>query len=308
MLKCEVFCYTLSGDGMLKKIIDKRNYIIFFIIIVLIIWVVWSVFFHKNEPYIKTFNYYGEEITFKVYDNVNHKKLTDDINNIYKKYENVNELSGEVNEDEKSLIEYGKIVYYKTDGYIDVTSGELINNIKDDKKYNFESDIEKVEVKDDKLVNDINFNFDNIIGSYATNEVLYYFKQNDIKKYIVSENGDIAVGDYYDKGKYAISINKPNSDEVLYIISLENKAMASRYTKSEFENYMVNPKTSKKESKYDGVIVIANDNLTANMLANSLYLMDIDEGKKLVEDYHGEALWISDEIVKTDGFDDYIKK
>ena len=308
MLKCEVFCYTLSGDGMLKKIIDKRNYIIFFIIIVLIIWVVWSVFFHKNEPYIKTFNYYGEEITFKVYDNVNHKKLTDDINNIYKKYENVNELSGEVNEDEKSLIEYGKIVYYKTDGYIDVTSGELINNIKDDKEYNFESDIEKVEVKDDKLVNDINFNFDNIIGSYATNEVLYYFKQNDIKKYIVSENGDIAVGDYYDKGKYSISINKPNSDEVLYIISLENKAMASRYTKSEFENYMVNPKTSKKESKYDGVIVIANDNLTANMLANSLYLMDIDEGKKLVEDYHGEALWISDEIVKTDGFDDYIKK
>lgn len=308
MLKCEVFCYTLSGDGMLKKIIDKRNYIIFFIIIVLIIWVVWSVFFHKNEPYIKTFNYYGEEITFKVYDNVNHKKLTDDINNIYKKYENVNELSGEVNEDEKSLIEYGKILYYKTDGYIDVTSGELINNIKDDKEYNFESDIEKVEVKDDKLVNNINFNFDNIIGSYATNEVLYYFKQNDIKKYIVSENGDIAVGDYYDKGKYAISINKPNSDEVLYIISLENKAMASRYTKSEFENYMVNPKTSKKESKYDGVIVIANDNLTANMLANSLYLMDIDEGKKLVEDYHGEALWISDEIVKTDGFDDYIKK
>ena len=308
MLKCEVFCYTLSGDGMLKKVIEKRNYIILFIIIILVIWVVWSVFFHKNEPYIKTFNYYGETITYKVYDNVNHKKLTDDINNIYKKYENVNELSGEVNEDEKSLIEYGKIVYYKTDGYIDVTSGELINNIKDDKEYNFESDIEKVEVKDDKLVNDINFNFDNIIGSYATNEVLYYFKQNDIKKYIVSENGDIAVGDYYDKGKYAISINKPNSDEVLYIISLENKAMASRYTKSEFENYMVNPKTSKKESKYDGVIVIANDNLTANMLANSLYLMDIDEGKKLVEDYHGEALWISDEIVKTDGFDDYIKK
>ena len=308
MLKCEVFCYTLSGDCMLKKVIEKRNYIILFIIIVLVIWLIWSVFFHKNEPYIETFNYYGETITYKVYDNVNHKKLTDDINNIYKKYENVNELSGEINEDEKSLIEYGKIVYYKTDGYIDVTSGELINNIKDDKEYNFESDIEKVEVKDDKLVNDINFNFDNIIGSYATNEVLYYFKQNDIKKYIVSENGDIAVGDYYDKGKYAISINKSNSDEVLYIISLENKAMASRYTKSEFENYMVNPKTSKKESKYDGVIVIANDNLTANMLANSLYLMDIDEGKKLVEDYHGEALWISDEIVKTDGFDDYIKK
>ena len=293
---------------MLKKIVEKRNYIILFIIIVLVIWVVWSLFFHKNEPYVETFNYYGEEITFKVYDKVDHKKLTEDINNIYKKYENANELSGKVNEDEKSLIEYGKIVYYKTDGYVDITSGELINKIKADKEYKFKTDIERIEVKDNKLVNNIDFNFDSIIGSYATNEVLYYFKQNDIKKYIVSENGDIATGDYYGDGKYSVSINKPNSDEVLDIISLENKAMASRYTTSEFKSYMVNPKTSKKESKYDGVIVIANDNLTANMLANSLYLMDIDEGKKLVEDYHGEALWISDEIIKTDGFDDYIKK
>lgn len=293
---------------MLKKVIEKRNYIILFIIIILVIWVVWSMFFHKNEPYIKTFNYYGEEITFKVYDKVNHKKLTEDINNIYKKYENDDELSGKVNEEEQALIEYGKIAYYKTDGYIDITSGKLINNIKNDKEYNFESDIEKVEVKNNKLVNDIDFNFDSIIGSYATNMVLYYFKQNDIKKYIVSENGDIATGDYYGEGKYSISINKPNSDEVLDIISLENKAMASRYTTSEFKSYMVNPKTSKKESKYDGVIVIANDNLTANMLANAIYLMDIDEGKKIVEDYHGEALWISDDIVKTDGFDNYIKK
>lgn len=294
---------------MLKKIIDKRNYIIFFIIIVLIIWVVWSLFFHKREPYVETFNYYGEEITFKVYDKVNHNKLTNDINNIYKKYENVNELTGKVNEDEKSLIEYGKILYYKTGGYVDVTSGELIDKIKDDKEYSFESDIEKVEIKDDKLVNDINFNFDSIIGSYATNEVLYYFKQNKITKYIVSENGDVAVGEHYSNDEYSISISKPNSDEVLEIVSLENKAMASRYTTSEFKSYMVNPKTSKKESKYDGVVVIANDNLTANMLVNSLYLMDIEEGKELVNDYHGEALWVIDgDIVTTDGFNNYIKK
>ena len=42
-----------------------------------------NAFFNKKEPYIETFNYYGEEITFKVYDKVDHKKLTEDINNIY---------------------------------------------------------------------------------------------------------------------------------------------------------------------------------------------------------------------------------
>ena len=72
----------------------------------------------------ETFSYYGENITFRVYDKVDHKKLTKDINNIYKKYKNVDNLSGKLDEDEQALVEYGKLIYYKTDGYIDITSGE----------------------------------------------------------------------------------------------------------------------------------------------------------------------------------------
>lgn len=294
---------------MLKKILDKRNYIILFIIIILIIWIIWIVFFHKNEPYMETFNYYGEDITFRVYDKVDHKKLTKDIDNIYKKYEDVDNLSGEVDEDEKSLIEYGKIAYYKTYGYIDITSGELLKHLKNNEEYDFKSEIENVIVEDDKLVNDINFNFDNIIGSYATNDVLYYFKQNDIKKYIVNENGDVTTGDYYDNGKYTVSINNPNTDEILAVVELENKAIATRNKSDDFQSYMVNPKTSKKENKYDSVVVVANDNLTANMLVNAIYLMDLDEGKNLISEYPAEALWIKgDQIIKTDGFDNYVKK
>lgn len=290
---------------MLKKIIDKRNYIILFVIIILIIWVL---FFSKTKTYIKTFNFNEENITFKIYDKVNHKKLTKDIENIYKKYENVNSLSGKLTEEEKNLIEYGKIAYYKTNGYIDITSGKLLENLKNDKEYDFKSEIEKIEIKNNKLVNDIDFNFDSIIGSYATNEVLYYFKQNNIEKYIVSEDGDITTGKHYSKGKYSVSITNPNNGNLIEIISLENKSMATRNKSTEFKSYMVNPKTSQKENKYDSVVVIAKDNLTANMLVNSLYLMDIEEGKKLLEDYHGEALWIKgDEIIKTDGFDNYKK-
>ena len=275
---------------MIKKIMDKRNYIILFVIIVLIIWVIW-VFFNKRDPYIKTFNYYGEKITFKVYDKVDYHDLTRDINNIYKKYEKANEISGKLSEDEKALIEYGKLVYYKTDGYVDITKG---NN------GSVKSDIESIIIKDDKLVKDIDFNFDDIIGSYATNEVLYYFKQNNIKKYIVSENGDVTCGEYYGSGKYSVSIKDPADNSTLEIVSLENQAMASRYD-GEFKG--VNPKTGKRENKYDGVVVISNDNLTANMLVNALYLMDQDDGEKLAEDYNSEALWIIDgKIVKTDGF------
>ncbi len=289
-----VFCYTLVGDFMLKKIIEKRNYIILFIIIILIIWVL---FFNKKEIYMKSFEYYGEIITYKVYDDVDEKKLTDEINKIYKKYEDIDFE----NDDYKSLLEYGKILYYKTDGYIDVTSGELLDKLKNGEDYSFKSDIEKID-----NIKNISFNFDNIIGSYATNEVLSYFKQNDIKKFIVSENGDISAGDFYGKGKYSVSINDLDG-EVLDIAYLENKSMATRVKLDEFKSYMVNPKNSKKENKYEMVVVIANDNLTANMLVNSLYLMDIDEGKKKAYDYNAEAMWVNDEVIKTDGFDSYLK-
>ncbi len=289
---------------MIKKIIDKRNYIILFVIIILIIWIL---FFNKKEIYIKSFNYFDKVITYKVYDKVNHKQITDDINNIYKKYEKM-DFKGELSEDEKALIEYGKIIYYKSNGYIDITDGKLVDKIKNEEEYKFKTDIENVKITDNYLINDISFNFSEIISSYATNDVLYYFKQNDITKYIVSDDGDITAGKYYDKGKYSVSINNPSDNEILDIVYLENKSMATRNTVSEFRSYMINPKTSKKESKYDSVVVIANDNLTANMLANSLYLMDEDEGKKTVEDYHGEALWvIDDKIIKTDGFDKYLK-
>ena len=292
-------CYTLDGGFMLKKIIDKRNYIILFIIFILIIWIL---FFNKKEIYLESFEYYGEVITYKVYDKVNHKKLTDEINKIYKKYENIN-FAGKLDEKDKSLLEYGKILYYKTDGYVDVTSGELLKKLKDGENYDFKSDIEKLNNND---IDDINFNFENIIGSYATNEVLYYFKQNDITKYIVSENGDITTGNCYDDGKYSVSIN--NSDgSILDIAYLENKSMAIRFKLDEFKSYMVNPKTSKKQNKYKMVAVIANDNLTANMLANTLYLMDVDEGKKMIHDYNAEAMWVIDETIKTDGFDSYLK-
>lgn len=293
---------------MLKKILDKRNYIIVFIIVILLVWLIWLSLFNKREPYVASFTFNGETITFTVYDEVDHDQLTEVIESIYAKFEDVNELSGELTEDEEALLEYAKILYSKTDGYVDVTAGELISYLEDDEEYTFETDIENIVIEDGSLVNDISFNFDSVIGSYATNEVLYYFKQNNITKYIVNENGDIAAGDYYDDGEYIVSISDPTTEEVIAIISLENKAVATRGSSEDFEVFMVNPKTSSTEDKYDSVVVIANDNLTANMLANALYLMDLEEGQEFIESYDAEALWTVDgEITKTDGFDDFVQ-
>ena len=127
----------------MKKIIEKRNYIILFVIIVLIIWIM---FFNKREIYLKSFNYFDETITYKIYNNIDKNKVTKDINDIYKKYENYNAKINNNTKDENihSLIEYGKLLYYKTDGLIDITSGDLLKNMQKGREYTFTSKIDKI--------------------------------------------------------------------------------------------------------------------------------------------------------------------
>ena len=282
----------------MKTIIEKRNYIILFVIIVLIIWIM---FFNKREIYLKSFNYFDETITYKIYNNIDKNKVTKDINNIYKKYENYNAKINNNIKDENvhSLIEYGNLLYYKTDGLIDITSGDLLKNMQKGRKYTFTSKIDKIGKET------INYNFENIICAYATNDVIYYFKQNNIDKYIVNENGDIKVGKRYNKDKYKISII--NNEKLLYILNLENKAIATR--KANELKYMINPKTSKKENKYDMLVVISNDNLTANMVANTIYFMNKEDGENFAKQYNSEVLWQKeDKIYQTKEFEKYILK
>ena len=72
---------------------------------------------------------------------------------------------------------------------------------------------------------------------------------------------------------------------------------------------MINPKTSKKENKYDMLVVISNDNLTANMVANTIYFMNKEDGENFAKQYNSEVLWQKeDKIYQTKEFEKYILK
>lgn len=272
---------------------DKRNYIILFVIICLTLFIIIP---KKDQIYIKSFNYFDNIITYKIYDKVDNRKITSKINEIYKKYENYNnKLKTKLSPSMVELIEYGKLLYIKTDGYIDITYNNQENN--------FKTKINDVNIKNGKLEKKMNFNFDNIISSYATSEVLDYLKENDIKKYIINDSGDVITGKHYNGGKYKVSIHDKNS--VLDILYLEEKAVATRRN----DNKLINPKTGKIEKKYNTVIVIAKDNLTAGMLANAVYLMDKSSGEKLVHEYNAECLWqINSDIQTTANFNKYLSR
>jgi len=292
---------------MLKKIIDKRNYIILFVIIILIIFIIININ-TKVKEHMKSFYYFNETITIKIYSSKNIDTIFKEIENIYKKYNKY--YKNPNNNDNKELIEilkYGKKLYKETNGIIDITTDELIKNTKKDKEYKFKTTINNLNFKDKTTLK--NINLDSIIGSYATTKVEDYLKKENINQYIISEDGNITVGNHYNKGKYSISINN-QSGEVIDIVYIENKSMVTKGNVNTFKSYMVNPLTSEKNKNNTMVVVIADNINEANMLATALYHMDIERGKEFIKKYDAEGYWYnnSGKITMTNGFQKYLNK
>lgn len=291
---------------MLEKIIDKRNYIILFIIIILIIFIIFN-FSTKVKEHMKSFYYFSETITIKIYSSRNMDKTFKEIDNIYKKYNKY--YKNPNNKDDKELIKilkYGKELYKETNGLIDITTNELIKNIEEDKEYKFKTTINDLNFKDKSTLK--NINLDSIIGSYATTKVEDYLKKEKINDYIINEDGNIVAGNHYDKEKYSISINN-QLGEVVDIAYIENQSMVTKGNVNTFKTYMVNPLTSKKQEDNKMVVVIANDLNEANMIANTLYLMDIESGEKFIKQYNAQVYWYTNDgkTKMTKGFQKYLK-
>lgn len=276
----------------MQFLIEKRNYLILGIIVLLVIWILFNLF-SKKEVYMDSFDYFGESITIKVYDKVNQDNLSEDIDKILKSYE-----EGEKDDD---LLEYGRLLYMKSNGYIDISDTNLVKALRRGENYKFSSKINDDDFKD--------FDLDMIKASYAISEVCDYFKQNNIESYIINEGGNVITGDSYDDDKYTVSLSKYDSEEVLDIVLLENKSLYTLNKSDEITEYSVNPKTSEAVDNFDSVSVIANDNLTADMLVRTLFLMSEDDGRKYIENFNAEALWQKgDEVSMTDGFKNYLQK
>ena len=276
----------------MQFLIEKRNYLILGIIVLLVIWILFNLF-SKKEVYMDSFDYFGESITIKVYDKVNQDNLSEDIDKILKSYE-----EGKKDDD---LLEYGRLLYMKSNGYIDISDTNLVKALRRGEDYKFSSKINDDDFKD--------FDLDMIKASYAISEVCDYFKQNNIESYIINEGGNVITGDSYDDDKYTVSLSKYDSEEVLDIVLLENKSLYTLNKSDEITEYSVNPKTSETVDNFDSVSVIANDNLTADMLVRTLFLMSEDDGRKYIENFNAEALWQKgDEVSMTDGFKNYLQK
>ena len=246
-----------------------------------------------------------------------------DLTNRYDKNSELYKINNSKSDDEElsidprlyKIIKYGLDWYDKSDGLLNINIGGVTDiwkkyrdegkGVPSDKELkSVDIDIKKIKLLDDNKIknNHPNIDLGSISKGYATEEAAKMLELLGIKAYIINAGGNVRTGSYYNKtGKYVIGIASPFKDNnnLLATVKVSNKAVVTsgsyqRYYEYKGKTYghIIDPKTRKPGDKMVGVTVISSDSAKADALSTILFLMDIDEGQKLVNaDKDLEAIW-----------------
>lgn len=308
---------------MVNDMHKRINIIIYLIIAIILIYliIINIIDYFKIKEYEHYMDYLGTEISIKIYDNKIDKKIFDEIENIYKEYDNLitdglnkinnsNEEVIEVNPKLYELIKIGLDYYNKSDGLININIGCVydlyINNI-----YTVgdnilcDTDINNIQLLDNNKIknNNFNINLDNIKISYVNKIVSNLLKDKGYKNYIIDTKGNKIIGEKnFDSKPFSIGIQS-DENTIIDIINLSNKSIVS---KGIFNGYkdIISSKTLLPTNNYLNVSVISNDDMLSNFLVNVLYFKSIEEGKEFIKKYDADAIWVDKDknIYYTDGY------
>jgi FAD:protein FMN transferase len=127
-----------------------------------------------------------------------------------------------------------------------------------------------------------------IAKGYATDRACEVLKNSGIEDALVDIGGDIrAIG----RKSWRIGIRDPRAEQVLGVIELENKAIATsgdyvRYhllKGAELVHHIINPKTGDPARDSISTTVVADDGLTADALSTGVFVIGPEKGKMLLD-------------------------
>lgn len=298
----------------------------------------------ENEEEFEKYKNLVEEEMAKYHKLFNNYDFFDGINNVTTI--NKNAGTGKVKVDQAiiDLIKEGKKWYKETDGDINIAYGRVLQvwsdyreeGLNDKKNARLPSDeelkkasehqnIDAIEINEDEgtvYINDSNVQIDigGIGKGYATELIKNDLIKNGLKNGLLSVGGDVAIigenpKDGEDKFKVAIQDPSLSKDHpYLAVIALKNNSVVTsgdyqRYYEVDGKRYhhIIDPSTNYPSTNFRSVSVILDDIAKADALSTALFIKDLDKGKKLLEKYKAEAMWIdqNNNIYKTDGWDKY---
>lgn len=277
----------------------------------------------------------GVEEIYKKYDMLADKyNEYEGINNIY--FINYNTLQDEtitLDKELYDLIKYGKDSYYSTNGLIDISMGNVLDiwksyrdskygvpNIEELQKVNT-SNIEDIVLLDNNQIknNHVNIDLGCVAKGYTTKLVGEYLKKEGINKFIINAGGNVLVGNNYNNDKYSIGIEDPDdSSNVIKVVYANNTSVVTsggyeRFYEWQGKKYshIISPSTLFPTDYMKSVTIITSDSALADILSTTLFLMDIDDGKKYIESLDNvEAIWYTNdnEIITSSGIGNYEQK
>lgn len=297
----------------------------------------YDMFYMDTHIVVKLYDISKEESDklFKEIDNIysDYHKLTDrynsyeDITNVYDL--NRLKINEEVEIDERlsDLINYGLEAYKKTDGYINIAIGNVIDMWKTyreegkeiPKLFNLMDEnitIDYISLKDNvyKRTSDITIDLGGYAKGYVTELVVKYLEEKGYYKYLINAGGNVKVGNSYKKDKYLIGLEEPfNTTNIYKTLKIENESVVTsgsyqRYYEVDGKIYshIINPKTLMPDNYTKSVTVITKDSAYADILSTYLFMLPIEDGISYIDNLDNvEAIWYNDDIYYSKGFKNY---
>lgn len=306
--------------GCADKKYDSRNY-----------------FYMDTYINIKIYDYENTETIFEEIDKIykDYHEISDryheyaSLENVYYLKHNTSE-SETIKLDDKlcSMIELGIEYNEKTKGRFNINMSDILDVWKAyrENKNGIPSITELEEAKNkinpiifknkcEILNNHPSIDLGAIAKGYATEEVGKYLKEKGINKFIINAGGNVLVGDHYDNSKYKIGLEKPDQTKEIYkVLKLNNSSVVTsggyeRFYTYDGKNYhhIIDYNTLYPTNYFKSVTVVTKNSALADTLSTSLFLMPIEEGKKLIENLDIDVIWYTsdDEIIMTEGIKNY---
>jgi FAD:protein FMN transferase len=230
------------------------------------------------------------------------------------------------------VIKYGKDAYEKTNGLINIGLGNAIDVWKDYRDSekgvptysqlsnlgsNNVSDIVLYDNNYIELKNGVKIDLGAISKGYTTELVGKYLESVKLNKYLINAGGNVKVGDHYQNNKYNIGIMKPkkNSSDVFKVVKGNNISVVTSGSYERYYEYngnryhhIIDPITLYPPNYMLSVTIITRDSALADVLSTTLFLMNIEDGIKYINNLDNvEALWYSDsgKVYYSDGIKKY---
>lgn len=135
---------------------------------------------------------------------------------------------------------------------------------------------------------------------FANDEIIKYLKKEGITQYLIQEGGNATAGFSLDNKPYKVALEILNRNDVATIVRLKNRTIVTNVSDIDRYEYdgksyhlLIDPSTSYPADKIDKVTVITKDSKTAYTLSTVLYMMDVEQGKKMIENVSDvDVLWL----------------